>query len=59
MWDIQDVQPVKLIVGMLACDASVLEAVRDRLIEAYGAADFVSDVYPFDMTEYYVDEAGA
>jgi len=58
MWDIQDVQPVKLMVGVLACDALVLEPVRGRLAEVYGAADFVSDVYPFDMTEYYVDEAG-
>lgn len=59
MWEIQDVQPVKLIVGILACDASVLEGVRGRLTEAYGATDFVSEVYPFDKTEYYVSEAGA
>ncbi len=58
MWDIQDVQPVKLIVGILACDASVLEVSRQVLTDAYGAADFISEVYPFDMTEYYVDEAG-
>lgn len=58
MWDIQNVQPVKLIVGILASDASVLEVSRTVLTDAYGRADFVSEVYPFDMTKYYVDEAG-
>lgn len=58
MWEIQAVQPVKLIVGVLACDASVLDRCRAVLTDAYGAADFVSEIYPFDMTRYYVDEAG-
>lgn len=58
MWDIQDVQPVKLLVGVLACDASVLERSCAELTAAYGAADFVSEVTPFDMTQYYVNEAG-
>lgn len=58
MWEIQDVQPVKLIVGILACDESVLEVCRQVLSEAYGQADLISEVWPFDMTEYYVSEAG-
>ncbi|MHC5123977.1 MAG: DUF4416 family protein [Planctomycetota bacterium] len=58
MWEIQDIQPVKLIVGILACDESALDVSRQVLLDAYGQADLVSEVWPFDMTEYYVDEAG-
>jgi len=58
MWEIQDILPVKLVVGVLACDEAALKASHTPLIETYGPADLVSDVYPFDMTEYYVDEAG-
>jgi hypothetical protein len=58
MWEIQDIQPVKLIVGILACDESVLGVSRQVLLDAYGEADLISEVYPFDMTKYYEDEAG-
>ena len=58
MWEIQDIQPVKLIVGILACDESALTISRGVLLDAYGEADLVSEVWPFDMTEYYVNEAG-
>jgi hypothetical protein len=59
MWEIQDVKPVKLIVGILACDEAAARACHGPLTDLYGPADFVSDVYPFDMTVYYVDEAGS
>jgi len=58
MWEIQDVQPVKLIVGILAYDEIALAASRQVLLDVHGAADLVSEVWPFDMTEYYVNEAG-
>jgi hypothetical protein len=58
MWDVREVQPVKLIVGILACDEAAAQACHAPLMEAYGAADLVSEVYPFDLTEYYKDEAG-
>jgi len=58
MWEIQDIQPVKLIVGILACDEAALEVSRQVLLDAYGEADLVSEVWPFDMTEYYESEAG-
>lgn len=58
MWDVQNILPVKLIVGILACDEQALKTSHQPLIETYGPADLVSEVYPFDMTEYYVDEAG-
>ena len=58
MWDVQDILPVKLIVGILACDEQALKASHVPLVNAYGPADLVSEVYPFDMTDYYVNEAG-
>ena len=58
MWDVQDILPVKLIVGILASDEVSLAAAHMPLIETYGPADLISEIYPFDMTEYYVDEAG-
>jgi hypothetical protein len=58
MWEIQDIQPVKLIVGILACDEAALAISRGVLLDAYGEADLVSEVWPFDMTEYYINEAG-
>ena len=58
MWDVQDILPVKLIVGILACDEQALKKSHEPLLNAYGAADLVSPVYPFDLTAYYVDEAG-
>ncbi|OQY06321.1 MAG: hypothetical protein B6I25_04080 [Planctomycetales bacterium 4572_13] len=58
MWEIQDIQPVKLIVGILACDERALEISRGVLLDAYGTTDLISEVWPFDMTEYYESEAG-
>jgi hypothetical protein len=58
MWEIQDIQPVKLIVGILACDEHAMTISRGVLLDAYGEADLVSEIWPFDMTEYYVNEAG-
>lgn len=59
MWEIQDIQPVKLIVGILACDESALAISRGVLLDAYGQADLISEIWPFDMTEYYADETGS
>lgn len=58
MWEIQDVQPVKLIVGILACDEAAATACHAPLETAYGPADLVSEIYPFDLTAYYKEEAG-
>jgi hypothetical protein len=58
MWNIKDILPVKLIVGILACDERAAKAAHAPLVAAYGPVDLVSEVWPFDMTEYYVNEAG-
>ena len=50
--------PVKLIVGMIAADASLFSAVEARLSHKFGRADFWSDAIPFDYTDYYTKEMG-
>lgn len=58
MWELHEPKPVKLICGILAADNRCLEAARMAFIEDYGDADIISPVYPFDMTEYYQEQAG-
>jgi hypothetical protein len=58
MWDLPAPKPVKLICGILASDAAALEAARDLLTRTLGRADCVSQIWPFDMTAYYAEQAG-
>lgn len=58
MWDLNEPNPVKLIVGILAADAGCLQAARESIAEAFGPADMVSDIWPFTQTDYYKDETG-
>jgi len=58
MWDLKEPKPVKLIVGMLASDERCLAAAREAVLGALGPADFLSEVWTFDQTDYYVDEMG-
>lgn len=58
MWTLNKPSPVKLIVGILAADERCLTAAREGVTGEFGAADFVSEVWPFDQTEYYREQAG-
>lgn len=58
MWDVCPPKPVKLMCGILACDAKALAVARRRLETELGAMDLVSEVWPFDMTDYYARQAG-
>lgn len=58
MWDLSPPKPVKLICGILACDAEALDAARRRLEAELGTMDMVSEVWPFDLTGYYAQQAG-
>jgi hypothetical protein len=49
---------VKLVIGILYSDAECLEKALVLLAEKYGPADFRSDPFPFDLTDYYVPEMG-
>ena len=58
MWEIEKPKPVKLIVGILAADQKCLNAALDAIAAEFGKLDFISDVWPFDQTDYYKDQAG-
>jgi len=59
MGEIRKHPPVKLIVGMIAVDASLFSPVEEPLSQRFGSIDFRSDVIPFDYTNYYIKEMGA
>ena len=58
MWKLKNPKPVKLIIGILAANYQCLHTVTDALTDKFGKADFVSDVWPFDKTDYYKDQTG-
>src|ERR1041385_705526 len=58
MGSIRTFNPVKLFVGVLVSDRTLIPTVRDRLSELYGAIDHESPVIPFDFTDYYATEMG-
>ena len=58
MWTLKKPEPAKLIVGILAADVEALNAARKTVIGEFGKADFLSDVWPFNMTKYYEAETG-
>jgi hypothetical protein len=59
MWEIQTPHPVKLIVGILAADSRCMDAAQSEVIKMFGKPDMTSPVYPFDLTQYYEEQAGA
>ncbi|NOY77055.1 MAG: DUF4416 family protein [Calditrichaeota bacterium] len=52
-------EPVKFFCGILYVQEAILEAAKNRLIKRYGAIDFQSQAFPFDVTDYYVPEMGS
>jgi hypothetical protein len=58
MWELKEPKPVKLLVGILACEDRCMEAARTCLESTLGAIDLVSDTWPFVQTSYYADEIG-
>ncbi len=58
MGKISDVRPVKLIAGFIFRDILFFEKAKEFLCRKYGAADFESDPFPFDLSDYYADEFG-
>lgn len=50
--------PVKLFVGLLAADGSILEQAAGRLESAFGQVDMLSDVFAWQTTDYYAAEMG-
>ena len=58
MGEIKGHPPVKLIMGMIAADASLFSSVEASLSQKFGRADFWSDVMAFDYTDHYTKEMG-
>ncbi len=58
MWTLKKPDPVKLVVGILACDEKALALSVDMLKAKYGKCDFESPTWPFTHTKYYANETG-
>jgi len=58
MWKLKAPKPVKLIIGILAADHQCLHTAVEAIDAKLGKVDLVSDVWPFDHTNYYNEETG-
>ena len=58
MWQTKKPKPVKLIIGIFAADADCLQKAVEAVTNQFGQADLISDVWPFDKTDYYKEETG-
>jgi hypothetical protein len=53
-----DPKPVKLFVGMLSGNAALFDACAHSLSVDYGPVELVSEVAPWEYSDYYRDEMG-
>ena len=51
-------QPVKLVASVLSQNLKLIAAVLEEMTERFGNVDFVSEVFPFELTSYYEKEMG-
>lgn len=51
-------KPVKLLISMISSEDGVLMRVLEELRSIYGEVDLLSDLLPFDFTDYYSEEMG-
>ena len=58
MWELNEPKPVKLIIGILAADNTCLHAAIEAIEDKFGRLDLLSDLWPFDKTDYYKNETG-
>jgi hypothetical protein len=58
MADINCPKPVKLFIGILSSDNTLLEEVEYLLAKRLGKVDIRSEIFPFDFTDYYKKEMG-
>jgi len=59
MGKIKKPELVKLIVGMLSASEELFDLAQERLKDRFGNIDFVSEILPFDATNYYCEEIGS
>jgi hypothetical protein len=58
MGNIRTPLPVKLFLGVLTSIPEILPKVEERLAEIFGAVELRSELYPFDLTQYYDQTMG-
>jgi hypothetical protein len=58
MWKLKDPKPVKLIIGILAANHHCLHTAAELLSDKFGKVDLLSEVWPFDQTDYYKEQTG-
>ncbi len=58
MGRVRKTEPVKLFCGLISGDEGLLKRAAVRLTRIFGEADILSDVWPFDQTDYYREEMG-
>ncbi len=58
MWQVNNPDPVRLIVGILGANEGCMPLTIARLEGEFGKADLVSEVWAFTQTSYYRDQAG-
>ena len=58
MWELNEPQRAKLIVGILAANRKCLHAAVEAVIDKFGKTDLTSHVWPFSETDYYRKETG-
>jgi hypothetical protein len=58
MWKLKDPRPVKLIIGILGADDECLSAAAQAIEAELGRIDLLSEVWPFDQTDYYEEQTG-
>jgi hypothetical protein len=58
MWTLKKPEPVKLIVGILGCNEQAVNAAVEMIKAKFGKCDLESPIWPFNHTEYYVQESG-
>ena len=51
-------EPVKLIFSLFTKEERLINETIDILSSAYGAPDFISELLPFNYTDYYGEELG-
>jgi len=59
MGEVKKHPPVKLIMGMIACDEVLFQPTESLLSQKFGAIDFQSQIIPFNYTTYYIKEMGS
>ncbi len=58
MWELKEAKPVKLIIGILGADEDCCRTAVVAIMDEFGQADFVSDVWAFEQTDYYKEQTG-